>query len=430
MKIQVIILSILCAGRLLGSDFGTPISLGELASEEVYEQSMSLPPKDFSEYASYIPNFGMEIDGCLLRDSDFLSEYSSLLKQGKYSFRDFKFSFDGKMLITGSSDGFVRIWNPVDGKLVNEIDNSSGAITDVSLSSDSKRVLVGSVGELAGRGKVKVWDIESNTCLREFNVGYSWVAVLSPDGKTAIFHDIDKKLSIRSIDDEEITFDYLNNGGLSCIEIAPNNDTYAAGFNTGVVYILSLKDLDFKLKIDAFAEESTVTSISFTKDSKKLLVACEDGRVGAWSVETGEFLWGLSDRGSLISLSSDGKKLILGSGILAGKLEVWNIEDFSFEKTIDLGDCPIVAASISNEEILAFSCKRGGFARVWKFEYRLSDSPEYRSLSSCEQLTKAYLVKYGSRLSAEDRALLTPGVDSSEEVVDKYAGAGAGCGAD
>jgi WD40 repeat protein len=67
-----------------------------------------------------------------------------------------RFSPDGRLLLTGTSDGLVRLWNPLSGDCLRQYDWRIGPIWELSLSPDGLTCAAG--GE---NGQVVVWDVDA-----------------------------------------------------------------------------------------------------------------------------------------------------------------------------------------------------------------------------------------------------------------------------
>ena len=72
------------------------------------------------------------------------------------------FSGDGKLIVSGSHDGTVRVWNAVSGECVlGPLEGHTGWVTSVSFSGDGKLIVSGS-----DDGTVRVWNAVSGECVR------------------------------------------------------------------------------------------------------------------------------------------------------------------------------------------------------------------------------------------------------------------------
>src|SRR5262249_7711414 len=66
------------------------------------------------------------------------------------------FSSDGKYIVTGGTDGVLKVWEGVTGQEILALKGHKRAITSVVFSPDRRRIVSGSLD-----GAVKVWDAAS-----------------------------------------------------------------------------------------------------------------------------------------------------------------------------------------------------------------------------------------------------------------------------
>jgi hypothetical protein len=216
--------------------------------------------------------------------------------------RRLEFTPDGKQLISGGFDGFVRVWDLAARKEVRAIKVEAGTVYSLALSPD------GRLAATAGREGLRLWDLATGAELpRQGMNGHDCVAVVfSPDGKI-----------VASGDSETVR----------------------------LWEVLTGKEVQ---TLKGFKGE--VSQLLFSRDGRTLLTASYDHSVRLWEARTGRlvrefeahagWVWGIAlspDEKTLASCSVDTKLLCwdLGEVAPSGKQAGGRLSDRQLASSVE-----------------------------------------------------------------------------------------------
>lgn len=275
------------------------------------------------------------------------------------------FSPDGRLLVSGSKDNTMRIWDINSQKCLRIIESDSD-VRSVTFSPDGKRIL-----SISSSGNTRIWDVSTGKNIRTLDKWYGGIittAAYSPDGKFIVTTSLGRDNSICIWD--AVTFDYLKslNGHVSMVKSVSfdSRGKYLVSCSSDkTVHLWDVTQLKGKISIprrvwvspnvnrivsfpekdtvriwDMITGRSTCTSLNgyssqfrrpieqFLPDGRRLLSASmNDSSLRIWDVFTGKCIRtfvGHKNRACLLVVSPDGKYFVSSSD--KGDIRVWNTE--------------------------------------------------------------------------------------------------------
>lgn len=218
------------------------------------------------------------------------------------------FSPDGKTLVTGSDNGFLKYWD-IEGKNLLKKQSLGEGIKHIRFHPDGTTTVLGIFGEhnfLNFPGKTNkytdlVYSPDSTFAVMSFRPHVSmhdFTNINQPQkhdpGSSAIYHFNSKKLI------------ELDAGDPSALALSSDNKYVAVGERNGKISLYNLKG---QLLYAIEAHHGDILSISFSRDSKRFVTTGEDGIIKLWNV--GERLYlaelhpsGTTDQSFTIALPS------------------------------------------------------------------------------------------------------------------------------
>jgi len=103
------------------------------------------------------------------------------------------YTSDGQLLISGSKDNTIKIWQPAMGNLIRTLEGHSGSVNSLATTSDNKILVSGSEDQT-----IKLWEIETGEeiCTLTGHTGIIHSIAISPDNQTIVSGSQDGTIKI------------------------------------------------------------------------------------------------------------------------------------------------------------------------------------------------------------------------------------------
>lgn len=366
-----------------------------------------------------------------------------------------RWSDNGKFIATLPNGSVVRLYDAVTGDVLRELDHGDVKVTSLTIASGSRTILTG-----GSDGTVRIWEAETGKVLTQFRdhkraarqltaVSYSprqhAVAAASTDGYVRIWNSKDEKILARlggfrhrrlipvvdteySPDGQQIAIAERNGvfvvslgnnkptrldkplSRVRDLAVSPDGQTLAVASlsGTSLYELTSLKliaDLDknkqsrgsrpgvntqalavafspdgktlASLKrgqltlwdVATHAIKSTIskqmTSVAFSPDSRRVAVGLLTGKVGLFDVESGKRLSTEPHDGGVQALFSRDEKQIITSSV-DGTVRIWDRSTGKSIKTFDAPSAVIMRTSKSHRGDLFATSDRSGKLYIWE----------------------------------------------------------------
>lgn len=257
----------------------------------------------------------------VLRDADLGARGITLLGH-EQPVLDLAFGPDGRLLVSASVDGTLRIWDVLFERELLRFDGHVTPVLCAAFSPDGRRVASGSID-----GQLVVWDaitgleVQRLTGPRDLVTAVAW----SGRGNLLAAAGSDRSVTVWRMDDfQEIRSIRAHSSGISDIAFTPGEARLITASGDGTIGIWNLDSGDFLGPIRA--HDDAILAVACSPDGSMLATACRDATIGLWRLPDGEPLGrvrGHDEQVMDLAFSADSKRLASGSA--DGTMRIWDV---------------------------------------------------------------------------------------------------------
>ncbi|OAI51804.1 hypothetical protein AYO44_04870 [Planctomycetaceae bacterium SCGC AG-212-F19] len=222
------------------------------------------------------------------------------------------FSSDGKLVLSGSDDRTVRLWDLATGRELRRFEAHRGGVATVAFSPDGKWAAS------AGHDRVLIlWRVADGKELRRMTGHTDPVTALvfSPDGKLIASGGTDRTVRLwDAASGKEVRGFTGHEGKITSMAFAPDGKTLASASHDHTVRLWDIETGE-SLRV-LHGHTGPVYAVAFAPDGRAVAAGGNDKMVRIWAVQTGQEvrrLEGHTNAVIRVAFAPDGKTILSGS---------------------------------------------------------------------------------------------------------------------
>jgi WD40 repeat protein len=254
------------------------------------------------------------------------------------SVKSVAFSPDSKLLATADSNGFVRLWEAINGREILTCKGHTDLVNSVVFSPDGKILASGSYDQT-----IKLWDIKTGICLTTFQ-GHTdsvFSVAFSPDGEILASGSYDKTARIWDIKTGNcLKILQGHTKVVTSVAFNVSGQILASGSGDKTVRFWDVNTGECQKILQAHTD--CVKSVSYSPDGEIFATGGDDQVIKIWDIQTGkcqQILQGHTHRVESITFTPSGK--ILASASFDQTVRLWDISTGQCQKILQGHSNPV-----------------------------------------------------------------------------------------
>jgi small GTP-binding protein len=274
----------------------------------------------------------------------------------------YAFSVDGKRLLTGGSDGSVRLWDAETGRCLQVLKGHTNMIWGVDLNADQSLALSASQDET-----LRLWDLGTGRCLRvlQGHSGPVKSVAWSPDQRRALsgawentprLWDMETGSCLRVLEGHTSSIYSVAWSADQCLALSGSTDRTVRLWDVETGRCLRVLE----------GHTDGIESVAWSADQRLVLSGSADATLRLWDVKTGRCLRVLEGHTSRIySVVWSADQRLALSGSADTTLRLWHLETGRCLRVLEGHTSSVRSVAWSADQHHALSCGYGGGIRRW-----------------------------------------------------------------
>jgi WD40 repeat protein/serine/threonine protein kinase len=183
------------------------------------------------------------------------------------------------LLASGAQDGAILLWQLKDRKVRQKLEGHAGEITSLVVSADGNLLASGSTD-----GTIRLWRLSDGNLVRTIDVQRGAVnqVIFSPDGSMLASGSEDNVLHVWRIPSGGLAKEIAYDTAVLSVQYSPDGSMLVAGSEDNDIRLWSTSD--FRLLRTLSEQNGGPSGLQFWPDSSLLISSSRDGRVRFWGI--------------------------------------------------------------------------------------------------------------------------------------------------
>ncbi|CAK7915322.1 COMPASS component Swd3p [[Candida] anglica] len=322
------------------------------------------------------------VDGCPYKFK------AKFLPSSSPSTNSIRFSPDGRIIATCSSDGIVRIYDADTYKLQTELKGHTRGVSSIEFSPIDSNILVSCSDDLT----IRLWSIKKSKCIRILQKHTYHITTIkfSSKGNVLVSGSADETITIWDITTgKPLKTLAAHSDPVSSISLTPDNSIIVSASYDGLMRLFDtesgqcLKTLTYNSSSHGTATASTndvvnfpISNVECSPNGKFILSSSLDGTLRLWNYMDNKVVKTYVDTIPVSENYNCGAKFItkskssmIASGSEKSGVLIWDVQSKKIVGRLGDGETessPVLDVDVYDEGRLLVSCSKDGWVRVWE----------------------------------------------------------------